>query len=104
VVAAAGIANPQRFFTLLAALGAHLVTTVPMPDHHVLSSDQTCALLRRARAQRAVLILTAKDVVKLPAALADEVAWLEIEAVPLEGGWLDLLRNLLPAAAPAATP
>jgi len=104
VVAAAGIANPHRFFALLAALGAELFTTVPLPDHHVLSPVQAHQLLRRARAQQALLILTAKDVVKLPASLAAEVAWLEIEAAPLEGCWLDLLRDILRTAVPVDTP
>lgn len=91
VLAAAGIANPHRFFALLATLGAQVVTTVPLPDHHVLTQQQTKELLRRARTQQAVLIFTAKDEVKLPADLAAEVAWLEIEAVPLHGNWLDVL-------------
>ncbi len=101
VVAAAGIASPHRFFALLAALGAQLVTTVPLPDHHVLTPRQAGHLLRRARAQQAVLILTAKDEVKLPAELAFEVACLAIEAVPLGGSWLDLLREVLPPPAAA---
>ncbi len=104
VIAAAGIANPQRFFALLTALGAQLVTAVPLPDHHVLTTEHAVELLHRARAQQAALILTAKDVVKLPAELAAAVAWLEIEAVLLEGSWLDLLGEVLQRrAVPADT-
>lgn len=103
VVAVAGIANPVRFFALLAGLGAHLVTTVPLPDHHVLTEPQASLLLRRAAAEQALLVITAKDVVKLPLDLAAAIAWLEIEAVPLEGSWLDLLRAVLASGAPGGT-
>lgn len=67
----------------------------------MLSRQQTRELLQRARARQAVLILTAKDEVKLPAEAAAEVAWLEIEAVPLRGSWIDLLggTRLAPPAA-----
>lgn len=96
-VAAAGIANPVRFFALLAALGAELVATVPLPDHHVLTPGQTSELMRRAAAQQGVLVLTAKDVVKLPPDLAAATAWLEIEAALLEGSFADLLSPVINA-------
>ncbi len=95
VIAVAGIANPVRFFNQLAALGAELVTCVPLPDHHVLTEPHATRLLHQADRDRALLILTAKDVVKLPPHLARPVAWLEIEAVPLEGSFLDLLSPVL---------
>lgn len=96
VIAVAGIANPVRFFSLLAALGAELVTLVPLPDHHVLAERQAIRLLRQADREGALLTLTAKDVVKLPPYLADQTAWLEIEAVPLEGSFVGLLSPVLP--------
>ncbi|MEP0775470.1 MAG: tetraacyldisaccharide 4'-kinase, partial [Acidobacteriota bacterium] len=95
VIAVAGIASPVRFFAQLAALGAELVTLVPLPDHHVLTEPHATRLLRQADRERALLILTAKDVVKLPPRLASSAAWLEIETVPLEGSFLDLLSPVL---------
>lgn len=95
VIAVAGIANPVRFFAQLAALEAELVTLVPLPDHHVLTEPHATRLVRQADRERALLILTAKDVVKLPPHLARSAAWLDIETVPLEGSFLDLLSPVL---------
>lgn len=86
VVAAAGIAHPDRFFTLLASLGIRLRRRISLPDHGRLPP----ALL----AERELpLLLTRKDAVKLRLATlspAQEIWYLETR-VGLPEGFLDRL-------------
>jgi tetraacyldisaccharide 4'-kinase len=91
VLAAAGIAEPKRFFDLLRCLGAEVVGAVRRPDHYAWHPEEIEALLHAAAARTAQLVMTAKDVVKLPPALTATVAWLEIRLEPESGSFLDLL-------------
>jgi tetraacyldisaccharide 4'-kinase len=65
VVAFAGIANPQRFFALLDALGADMVDRIMFGDHHAFSENDARRLLERADATGARLVTTEKDRVRL---------------------------------------
>jgi tetraacyldisaccharide 4'-kinase len=65
VVAFAGIANPQRFFTLLDELGAYLVGSIVFRDHHPLTRSEAKRLLSLARKEGARLVTTEKDWVRL---------------------------------------
>jgi tetraacyldisaccharide 4'-kinase len=65
IVAFAGIANPQRFFDLLAALGADLAATVAFRDHHPFSERDAERLLALAAAHDALPVTTQKDRVRL---------------------------------------
>lgn len=72
--AAAGIANPGRFFETLRGLGLTLVRTRAFADHHVFSATDF------ALAEDEVLLLTEKDAVKC-AAFAPRETWvLPVEA------------------------
>ncbi|MGE3708216.1 MAG: tetraacyldisaccharide 4'-kinase [Hyphomicrobiaceae bacterium] len=74
VLAFSGIANPERFFSLLRELGADVVDTVTYPDHHLFTAAEARHALARARELDARLVTTEKDLVRLPAgngALAD---------------------------------
>jgi len=62
VVAAAGIARPERFLDALAALGADVVTSVLRPDHHAWSAAEVRDVCRRAGG--ALVVTTEKDLVK----------------------------------------
>jgi tetraacyldisaccharide 4'-kinase len=95
VFAVAGIAAPERFFGLLQAIGAELVTVLPLGDHHTYTRRELELLVRDARQRQALPIVTAKDAVKFPPDLSGGVAWLGIEAVPLEGSFRELLSPLL---------
>lgn len=95
VLAFAGIANPSRFFQGLAAAGAHVVAAVPFPDHHPYTRRQLETLLVRARTRDAIPITTAKDQVRLPLDVAEEVAVLEVALVPLEEDFASLLGPVL---------
>jgi tetraacyldisaccharide 4'-kinase len=65
VLAWAGIAAPERFFALLAELGAQLIERVTFPDHHRPSEAEAEGLLRKARAGAARLVTTEKDSARL---------------------------------------
>lgn len=66
VTAATGIARPGKFFDTLQRLGADIAATHAFPDHHVFSDDDAAFLLREARRQNSLLVLTRKDWVRLP--------------------------------------
>ncbi|WP_295855296.1 tetraacyldisaccharide 4'-kinase [uncultured Xylophilus sp.] len=59
VVAVAGIASPESFFSMLRERGVHLDETVPLPDHYDFDSWS------RTPHQRETLICTEKDAAKL---------------------------------------
>ncbi|NOT70321.1 MAG: tetraacyldisaccharide 4'-kinase [Hyphomicrobium sp.] len=65
VVAFAGIANPERFFSLLESLGAKVAARVAFADHQTVTQSQAEGLLRQATELNAQLITTAKDYVRL---------------------------------------
>ena len=100
VLAAAGVAEPWRFEATLAALGAEIVGAVNRPDHHAWRREEIEALLHAASAQRATLVMTAKDAVKIPPELLDHLVWLEIRLELLDTSYSDLLAPFLGSAAP----
>jgi len=64
----AGIAKPEAFFRTLEDLGARLVYSCALPDHHPLSPALLSDLVRAAAAKEPELWLTTeKDWVRLPA-------------------------------------
>lgn len=95
LLAFAGIAHPARFFQALATAGAELVAKVAFPDHHPYSREQLQALLSQARRHSALAITTAKDAVRLPEDIAQEVAVLEVSLVPQEEPFSSLLKPVL---------
>jgi tetraacyldisaccharide 4'-kinase len=76
-------------------LGADLAAAVPFPDHHFYSAADARRLLRLADGLGARLVTTAKDFVKLPAALRAKTAVVTVRLV-----WEDAarLQKLLPSA------
>lgn len=64
VIAFAGIANPQRFYDLLAALGVQVVETRSFGDHHAFSEAEARDLMARADALGVSLVTTEKDHVR----------------------------------------
>jgi tetraacyldisaccharide 4'-kinase len=98
VLALAGIASPEGFVNSLGDLGAEIVDMRFFSDHHRYRRREIEAVLTEAAAAGAMVIATAKDVVKFPLELAGKVAWLEVEAVPFLGNFDELLRPVLPVA------
>lgn len=68
VIAFAGIANPQRFFSLLERLGATVLAKVVYRDHHTFTDSEAEELLARATASGAQLVTTEKDLVRMKSA------------------------------------
>lgn len=66
VLAFSGIGAPERFFGLLAELGANLVARRAFPDHHMFTEAEARVLLAAAVREGATLCTTEKDWVRLP--------------------------------------
>ncbi len=78
IAAAAGIGNPERFFTTLRAAGITLSATLPLPDHH----DYATSPFQTLDAD--VILVTAKDAIKC-GALNDPRLW----EVPVQAAFSD---------------
>lgn len=78
VAAAAGIGNPERFFSTLRAQGITLDATMPLPDHHDYAASPFQALTAQT------VLVTSKDAIKC-AALHDARLW----EVPVQAGFSD---------------
>lgn len=65
VVAFAGIANPQRFFSLVERCGGRIVAQHMFKDHHTFGEEDARRLLAAASEAGATLVTTQKDHVRL---------------------------------------
>jgi len=74
-----GIGRPQKFYATLRTLAVDLVGTRDFPDHHLFRAADIDALRRAAERAGARLVTTAKDIVRLPAALRTGIEVLEVE-------------------------
>ncbi|KQT54822.1 tetraacyldisaccharide 4'-kinase [Aureimonas sp. Leaf454] len=87
VLAFAGIADPDKFYRTLQAIGAEVAATADYPDHHPLSDDEIADLRRSADREGLTLATTRKDAARLagggPAAcgFAGDVEVLDIDLV-----------------------
>ena len=100
VVAAAGLARPQRFFEMLRASGLN-ITTLPLPDHHAFSTLPWPA-------QTEDVVVTEKDAVKLnPASMGRTRVWVAALDFDTGASFDAVLVAMLPrplAHPPAHTP
>ncbi|HVZ03454.1 tetraacyldisaccharide 4'-kinase [Hyphomicrobium sp.] len=98
VVAYAGIANPDRFFSMLENLGAFVIERRAFPDHHTFAASEARALTDMARRLSADLVTTEKDLMRLSGMkdacgdLRDHSIALGIETA-MEGKDLAVLKN-----------
>jgi tetraacyldisaccharide 4'-kinase len=79
VAAFAGIGRPAKFFASLRRIGAEIVAARPFPDHHRFSLAEIAGLRRDAERAGALLVTTAKDWFRLPAASRAGIGKFEIE-------------------------
>ena len=100
VLAFAGIANPERFFSTLAQVGADVVARRAFADHHPFSDVEARGLLEEADRAGASLVTTEKDFVRLSGRsgpCGDLKARSETLAIvtAIEGDGIDVLRSAL---------
>jgi tetraacyldisaccharide 4'-kinase len=93
VVAFAGIANPERFFSLLADLGTNVVEVRAFPDHHPYSSAEIAQLKSGALAESAALVTTEKDFVRLSSEEREGVEQLRVRAEFVQSDMIDRLLD-----------
>ncbi len=78
-VAVAGIARPERFFTMLRHLGIPCRAFMAFPDHHRWTLEDVQALRRKLHTTEARWVVTTeKDAVRMPPALAERALFLRI--------------------------
>ncbi len=66
VIAFAGIAAPEKFYTTLGMNGARVIAKRSFGDHHRYTRREAAALLKEAEERRAMLVTTEKDFVRIP--------------------------------------
>ena len=91
VYAFAGIGRPEKFFAGLESAGASLAGKRTFPDHHSFSEAEVAEVLAAAAAAKALPVTTAKDRLRLPAALRDRVEAFEVRLVFDDPAALDAL-------------
>ena len=95
LLAAAGLAHPQRFFAMLREAGLDIAAELPLPDHHDFATLPWPAGTPE-------VVVTEKDAVKLdPARLGSTRAWVATLDFELPPAFAAELLALLPARAPA---
>jgi tetraacyldisaccharide 4'-kinase len=105
VLAFAGIGDPEKFFSTLAACGIEAAFEISFPDHHPYTRADAQNILQRCDAERLVPVTTEKDLVRLTgedetvARLCARVQALSVTLVVEEEESLrKLLRQTLAAA------
>lgn len=95
VIAVAGIARPEPFFTSLAAFDLEVAARLPFPDHHAYPDESIAKIEGAAKRHRAsAVVATAKDAVKLEGRLRLPLVALGIEARPEAEFWRWLDQRL----------
>ncbi len=90
-----GLAYPEKFFEMLSALGPKLMGTKSFPDHHPYSNAELNALIRASNAEKAVLVTTAKDLMRVPPDLRDCMIAMELELEMENERGLDHILNYI---------
>lgn len=89
VVAFCGIAFPEKFKNTLIALGARIMEFKPFADHEPYRYDMLLPLAEIASKEKAYMVTTRKDFVRLPRGYKDKVVVVDITLDFLDPGLLD---------------
>ncbi len=79
VVAFAGIAYPEKFFSSLESLSCNVINTKKFPDHHVYKDEELEQLIMQAKNNSALLITTEKDYMRIPEKYHKDILTLPIK-------------------------
>lgn len=66
-----GIAHPEKFFEMMSATGAKIVGNKAFADHHPYTLAELNSMIKESSGQKAVLVTTTKDYVRVPPELRD---------------------------------
>ncbi|NDE90320.1 MAG: tetraacyldisaccharide 4'-kinase [Alphaproteobacteria bacterium] len=69
-----GLGNAQKFYDGVRELGANIIKTADFPDHYVWSAFEIEMLLNEAKTLSALPVTTAKDAMRIPQSLGDQIA------------------------------
>lgn len=78
IYAFCGLAYPEKFFEMLRTLGVKIVGNKAFPDHHPYSLPELNKMIVESSNQKAVLVTTAKDMVRVPQSLRDCMMVIEL--------------------------
>ena len=78
VIAFSGIGRPEKFFRSLTESGASIRARYSFADHHPFTRREIEQLISIAASEKAVLVTTEKDHVRIPADLRDRVQVLTV--------------------------
>ncbi len=79
VLAFAGIGRPEKFFSTLESIGAHVAERQAFPDHGTYDADTVMRLVERAVTLKAQAVTTEKDLMRLPQEARAMVQVLRVE-------------------------
>ena len=74
-----GLGNAQKFYDGLKSQRANIIKTVDFPDHYVWSTFEIRKLLDEAKTLNATLVTTAKDAVRIPPSLRDNIIICDVD-------------------------
>lgn len=95
IVAFAGIGRPERFFQTIRDLNGIIVGTQSFNDHHYYNPEEIMFLVEWATSEKARLVTTAKDYVRLPDAAHPMVEVIEVDLEFVTYDALEILINPL---------
>jgi len=78
IFAFCGLAYPEKFFEMLRSLGVKMIASQAFADHHPYTRQELNKLIIAASAEKAVLVTTSKDMVRVPPDLRDCMIAIEL--------------------------
>lgn len=94
VVAFAGIAHPEKFFTTLEDAGYTIHSRFGYPDHHVYTHDQLKKMYKRSEESGLPLVTTEKDWIRLSESWQKRIGYLKI-VITLNDSCTEFLNKVL---------